>query len=365
MGPQPYLAPPPIGYDAPQPGGQLLPAQPVLPEALPATTPPDAAFNGGQNGSVGTSDDAYGFGDFGGHGGGEFGSVRPIASVRYSAIWFPSVPVHGQPSDFEEVGQDFSFTHPLWSDPVSLVSFSAGVNNRIIDTSAVLPGTGQPIPSDLWNIHFGLRYARELDNGWTAGGGVSFGSASDQPFASIREMNLGMNAMLRVPEGEHNAWLFTLTYSPTSELAFPVPGVAFSYNPSPEFHANIGLPFQMVWRPNEDWQFQGSYMLIHTIHLRARRRLTDRMSLFAAYDFSNEAYSLVDRPEENDRFFLYDQRVSMGLQTALFWRWTATASAGYVFDRYLFEGTSLASSASDRVDLGAGPFMMLNIGARF
>jgi hypothetical protein len=76
---------------------------------------------------------------------------------------------------------------------------------------------------------------------------VNVGSASDHPFATIHEMDVGANAMLRVPEGQNNAWLFSLNYSPTSELAFPVPGVAFSYNPSPEFHANIGLPLQVTW----------------------------------------------------------------------------------------------------------------------
>ena len=81
-------------------------------------------------------------------------------------------------------------------------------------------------------------------------------------------MNVGINAMLRIPQGEHNAWLFTLTYSPTGELNFPVPGVAFSWNPSPQFHANIGLPLMVMWRPTDDWQFQASYMLIRTIHVK-------------------------------------------------------------------------------------------------
>ena len=59
-------------------------------------------------------------------------------------------------------------------------------------------------------------------------------------------MNVSMNGMLRIPQGEHNAWLFTLMYSPTSQLNFPIPGVAYSWNPSPQFHANIGLPLQMT-----------------------------------------------------------------------------------------------------------------------
>ena len=102
---------------------------------------------------------------------------------------------------------------------------------------------------------------------------MSVGSASDHPFATIHELDIGMNAMLRIPEGDHNAWVFTLMYSPMSELNFPIPGVAFSFNPSPDFHANIGLPFSVMWRPTDDWQFQASYMLIRTVHLKAQFRI--------------------------------------------------------------------------------------------
>ena len=204
-----------------------------------------------------------------------------------------------------------------------------------------------------------------MDDGWITGGGVSIGSASDHPFAGIREMDVGMNAMLRIPQGEHNAWLFSLMYSPTGELNFPVPGVAFSWNPSPQFHANIGLPLQVTWRPTEDWQFQASYMLISSVRLKAQYRLMEHLRAFAAYDFSNEAYMLLDRPEESDRFFLYDQRVSMGLQARSGGTGRPRSQAGYVFDRYMFEGKSFASNDSGVVNLGAGAFTSLYLGVRF
>ena len=130
-------------------------------------------------------------------------------------------------------------------------------------------------------------------------------------------------------------------YSPTGQLNFPVPGVAYNWNPSPQFHALIGLPTMMIWRPNDDWQIQASYMLISTIHIKAQRRLTEHLYAYAAYDWSNEAYALLDSPEVNDRFFIYDQRVSLGLQTSLGGGWTAALASGFVFDRYLFEGTQV------------------------
>jgi hypothetical protein len=309
-----------------------------------------------------------GFGEFGGRGGmGGFGGMAAFDSLRYSEIWFPNVPVRGQAADFQMVGENLSFAHPLWADPLNTLGLSGGVGDRQIETNAVLPDTGQAFPADLWNVHLGLRYSRLLDNGWMTGGGVSIGSASDHPFAGIHEMYFGLNAMLRIPQGEHNAWLFTLMYAPTSELNFPVPGVAFSYNPSPEFHANIGLPLMVSWRPTEQLQFQASYMLLRTVHVKATWRFAPRLSAFAAYDYCNEAYSLLDRPDENDRFFMYDQRVSLGLQSAFTRHWTASLSAGYVFSRYAFEGTSSTASSGefDRLDFGNGPFMSVNIGARY
>jgi len=297
---------------------------------------------------------------------GGFGSgMSPMDSVRYAVTWFPKVPVLEQAADFEMVREDFSFSHPLWKDPLNALSLTGGVHNELIQTDAILPDTGEPVPTELWNANLGLRYTRQLDDGWTTGGGVSIGSASDHPFATIREMNVGMNAMLRIPQGEHNAWLFTLAYSPVGELSFPVPGVAFSYNPSPQFHANIGLPLMVMWRPTDDWQFQASYMLVRSIHLKAQYRIADRLRAFAAYDWWNESYVLLDRPELDDRFFLYDQRLSMGLQATLAPHWTASFASGFVFDRYMFEGTTSSSTSSNRVDLGNGPFAALNLGTRF
>ena len=343
--------------------GSWPPSAATLPEQPPVTPGPNPDFPAKSN-NFEQPDDMMGFGGRGGMG--AFGNaMNPTDSIRYAAIWFPSVPVQGQPTDFEMVREDFSFTHPLWKDSLNALSLSGGVRNELIQTDAVLPGTGQSVPSEFWGVNLGLHYSRQLDDGWITGGGVSIGSASDHPFAGIHEMNVGMNAMLRIPQGDHNAWLFTLAYSPMGELAFPVPGVAFSWNPTPQFHANIGLPFMVMWKPTDDWQFQASYMLLRTVHIKAQYRFTEHLRAFAAYDWANESYILLDSPETNDRFFIYDQRVSMGLQLSVVKNWTASVSSGFIFDRYLFEGTSSTSSSANQVYLGSGPFVALNFGGRF
>ena len=36
-----------------------------------------------------------------------------------------------------------------------------------------------------------------------------------------------------------------------SEIQFPIPSVSYSYNPSDQFHVNIGLPFLFIYKPTD------------------------------------------------------------------------------------------------------------------
>ena len=289
------------------------------------------------------------------------GSQGPIG---YRAFWFPSEPVKGQAADWGMVGQDFSLAYPLWVDLPNRLMITASVRNRLIDTDAILPDSHQPYPSELWNAQAGLMYMRQLSGDRMLGGGVSVGSASDHPFASIREMNVSMNAMYRIPSGERNAWMFMVMYSPTSEIQFPIPGVSYSYNPSDQFHANIGLPFMLSYKPNDRWSFVASYMLIHTIHVKATYKITERVNAFAGYDWSNEVYMLRDRIVDSDRFFLYDQRVTLGLDFPITSWLSAELVGGYAFNRFSFSGSQWDSVGTDRVDIEPGPFVSLGVSVR-
>ncbi|MEN6367798.1 MAG: hypothetical protein ABFC88_13380 [Thermoguttaceae bacterium] len=274
------------------------------------------------------------------------------------------MPVKGQAADWGLVGQDFSLTYPLWVDLPNTVMVTAGVRNRLINTDAILPDSHKEYPSELWNAQVGLMYLRQLSGDRMIGGGVNLGSASDHPFASIQEMNVSMNAMYRIPSGERNAWMFMLMYSPMSEIQFPIPGVSYSYNPSEQFHANIGLPFMFSYKPTDRWTVEASYMLIHTIHVKATYKIAERVNVFGGYDWSNETYMLQDRTNEKDRFFLYDQRVVLGLNVPMTSWLTAELVGGYTFNRYSFIGQQWDSAGTDRVDIDPGPFVSLSVSLR-
>jgi hypothetical protein len=251
----------------------------------------------------------------------------------YRLIWLPEQPVRGQPSDLWMLRQDMSLMTPIWQDSENELSMSARLRSEILQSEAVFPISGLRLPENLWKIGLGGTYRHRFENDWIAGGSLLVGSASDKPFHGWNEWNIGLNSFLRVPQGEHNAWLFTLSYSPTAQISFPIPGVAFSWVPSDRFRMNIGLPFQMTWRPLDDLTLDFSYLLLTSIHARTTYYLWGPIRLYAGYDWENEAYLPVDRPDIKDRLFIYDMRLSGGVQARPGAHWSFDLSSGYVFDR--------------------------------
>jgi hypothetical protein len=288
-----------------------------------------------------------------------------VPLVEYRVTWLPDERVSGQPTVLGFVRQDISFGVPVWQCAGDEWAVTGSVRSELFHTGAVLPTTGQPFPDDLWSIRFGTTYRHLFDNGWIAGAALSIGSASDQPFHSINEFTGGVNLFLRIPQGEHNAWLFTLNYSPTNELAYPVPGVAFLWQPSDCLRVNIGLPFQVMWRPLDDLTLDVSYMLIRTVHARVTYRVCKFASAYAGYDWNNESWFLVDRPDVHDRFFYFEQRLSAGVRGRVGHWALYDVSSGFVFDRSFFEGKNSNSQNFNRIDVGDAPVLSLRLGLHF
>lgn len=335
----------PLWNDALPSPYNLQPLPPVSPNNSTAAEPSPTPAAGGRFGT--------GMGPGMGMGSGR-------GPVSYQSVWFPSTSLKGQRGDWGMVGQNFSFMAPVWMDSPNMVMLNGGVTNRLINTDAIMPDSGLKYPDNLWNVSLGLMYVRKLADERSFSAGVNIGSASDRPFGSIEEMNVSAMAMYRRPSGERNAWTFGVMYSPTGEIQFPIPLVSYFWNPSEKFQANIGLPFMVVYRPDDRWTFEASYMPIHTINAKASYRFADMLKIAGGYTCTNEAYWLYDRTDNSDRFFLYDQRVWLGLESPICQWVTLDLTGGYAFNRYSFMGQQWDSSQSDRVDISDGSFLMFS-----
>jgi hypothetical protein len=277
-------------------------------------------------------------------------------------------PVGGQPTTFSALRNDLSLSTPIWQDAPDEWTASAGIRNETFSTHAILPTTRQPFPEDLYNIRLGTAYRHDLDDGWVAGGNVTVGSASDQPFSTFNEVTFSANGFLRVPNGERDAWLFSLNFSTNRDYLnyVPIPGVAYFWAPSDSFQATLGIPFASIrYVPDEDLELTASYALLTNVHARATYHFWRPLAAFAGFDWDEESFLRAGRLDSRDRLFYYEKRLTAGLRYELARSANVELSGGYGFDRFFFEGRNSSDSHLNRIDIGAGPFVGARVMMRF
>lgn len=283
-----------------------------------------------------------------------YGSNAPVS---LGAFWAPPTPVVGQQAtlsmnaEFARVGAPLMVPQegePLW---LGIAKFG----RLELATEAVLPDSGERVPSQLWLVETGVTHIRPQDDGGTLGGTFLFGTASDQPYAAGRDLTLMAVGFWQKPAANgRDDWSFSIFYSPTSQLPYPLPGVAYVWKPDDTLEAKIGLPGGIEYRPNDDWELSLTYFPLVNVAAVARRRLSEQASLFATYRTDTQIYFLADRLIEEDRFFVFDQRAAIGVERQLAGGFSLESTVSYLFDRTLFQGTSFSSGRRDVVDFDPG-----------
>jgi hypothetical protein len=352
----PLLPYPNLLAPEPPPGDANVPAD--LPAPPPAPNPP--GMGGLGFGGFGGAGGMGGFGGIGGFGGAAYGSPGAggmMPSAFYRVTWLPTQPVSGQNAHLGFVEQDLSFSCPLLRDDHNYLALQTGVRAQTYQTDALLPNSTQPFPDQFWAVNVGVMGFHRFDNGWVGGGMLSGGSNSNRPFADPSQLNATVAAFLRVPSGDHNAWNFSLFYSPLGQIPFPIPGVSYYWQPSDRFAASIGVPFQMRYLATDDIGLDFSYMLLTNVHARATFNIRRPLRYFLGYDWTNQGYFLSTPLESTNRFFYYQQRLATGAQYRYSPRLFMELSTGYAFDRFYSEGSIFGTGDQSRLGVGASPYL--------
>lgn len=293
------------------------------------------------------------------------GKRGDIAPLRYRVGWQPARPIRGQGHELDILEHDFQFGAPVYMQTPHKLIFSGGVRYHQFNTSAVFPDSGLSFPDELWNIRIGKNYIYQFSNGWTGGLNVNIGSASDQPFGDFRNYNFGAIGFVSIPVEDRDAWNLALVYMPMSQIPFPIPSVAYQWNPSDQFSMNIGLPFEVSYRPTEQLSLEASYMLLTTVHTQVTYRWTDEWKSYVAFDWENQSWFLDQRVADDERLFLYEMRIVTGIQKRFRSNFTIDIVTGYVFDRYFFNGQGFEDRNHDRIDIDSGTFIAVEAALRF
>lgn len=297
---------------------------------------------------------------------------REPLRVEYAPkFWFP-VDVAGQDDRFRALGQDLSISIPLYQadDRKWLLTPRVGVIQS--EASARLPRSRdawdprtRPFPADLWNLQLGTAVERRLTNGWTVGGNVVIGSASDRPFAALDDCMAIANLFIRIPAGERSAWRLYVNYNSARDFAggAPLPGVGYEFELESAFRGTAGFPLSdWRWQALEWLRFSGMYMFPHVVRTELAAPLGG-WEAFTGYDWNNEAFYLYDRRDDDDALRYYEQRVKLGLRAPRLFdgKLLVELEGGYAFQRYWFEGEDIGDRHRGALDLSDGPYARVQL----
>jgi hypothetical protein len=196
---------------------------------------------------------------------------------------------------------------------------------------------------------------------------LTFGSSSDVPFNTFEEMYIHAVAMVRVPSGERNSWIFTLIYASDEQIfgqKLPIPGIAYGWNPSDKFQALIGFPFSMIrYKPFENLTLDAEYYPFWTVRTRATWEIFRPLARMRI-PVGQRPLLPRRRGDPDDKIFYREMRVYAGIRFDL--RYVGVeVTGGYAFDRFYFEGEGYSDRFSNRIDIGAAPFIVGKLNLRF
>ncbi len=240
----------------------------------------------------------------------------------------------------------------IYSDGIWLAT--ASFKTTELSTNAVLPQSGIQIPDRLWDIRTGMFFSRKLRNGWTVGGLLNFGSASDEPYNSVDELTLTSIGFINIPARDQDTWDISFFYSPTAQFRFPIPGLAYHWRPSDQFQAQIGLPASVVYTPNESFVFRARYTPLTDVLVEMRQAIDRDWGFFARYQITNENYFLVGRSDRDLLFTQFEQQVVAGINFNFENGFSVDLSAGYLFDRRFFLDTDFDLNSPDQIKVESG-----------
>ena len=287
----------------------------------------------------------------------------------YRIQFYSDERVEGQNTRLELTQHNWTLVTPLFQNSTDELGMSARLRYQDYDTEARLPDTGQRLPSELFDARAGLSYRHKFANDWILGGSLTVGSASDKPFHSEDELIVRAGALLRVPSGSRNAWLYSLTYASDADVFgmrhIPIPGVAYVYSPSTAFTAVIGFPFSSVeYKPFESVTLEASYFPVRTVRARATWAIFRPLRVFLGFDSDHDSYYLADRRDKDDQLFYYEKRITGGMRFDL--RHVGIElTGGYVFDRFYFEGERYSERNENRFNVDDGTFISGRISFRW
>jgi hypothetical protein len=287
----------------------------------------------------------------------------------YRGTFYPERRVDHQDATLAMTEHRFTLVAPLFQNSTDEFAVSGRVAYQDIVTNAVFPESGEDFPRHLWDIWASVSYRHKFDNGWVGGVAVQGGTATDEPFKSMDDVYVRALALLRIPQGERNAWILTVLYASDQQYFgiknIPMPGLAYLWNPSDKFRAVVGVPFSSIeYKPFKTLTLEAQYFPFWTVRTFATWEIFRPLRAYIGFDWDNDHWYQHGRGDKDDKLYYYEKRATIGARFDL--RHVGIeVFGGYAFGRFYFEGEGYSDRTENRVGVESAPFIAGRLHVRF
>lgn len=293
---------------------------------------------------------------------------EPKTSFRSSAIGY-GVAGSGDEDKSVELSQAGAMLSvPFGIKETSSWSASVAYHAIQISTEAVLPSNQRKIPSTLSNTNFTLNHTQKTEGKKFWGFNVSYGSASDQPFANPSVNTIGANWIQALSIEEESSWSLIVNYSNNRPILnnIPLPGFAYTYTPSKTFQGTFGFPFVFTrWNFHPDLTWTGMILGFSIFKTELAYSIKGPIQLYTSFDFSQQPFLLRDREDAKNRFFYDEKKVALGIRSPLNKVLFADLSGGFTYDRNFFEAKDYDNRNGNLLNVKNTAYGMFTLSGRF
>jgi len=179
--------------------------------------------------------------------------------------------------------------------------------------------TNVDLPPRLFEAYTQFRWLSQVTPEWGLDLAITPGVYSD--------FNQGSDEAFRLTGHGAAAW----TYNPTTKIV-----LGAAYLDRPDYNV---IPIGgVIWTPNDDVRFELLYpepKISRRIHLFDSTNKDVETWAYITGEFAGDVWAMAHQDGTNDRVFIRDSRVILGLQRKTYSGLTANREGGYVFGRHI------------------------------
>lgn len=219
---------------------------------------------------------------------------------------------------------------PVWNNGKQEITFGLEAGDLVLHHPSPVLHPYRTIQGTL-----GWRYYGQENK--TRGLSLSYGSASDRPFARASNEFINANYLHQFSSGK---WWGAVNYSNNRSFAngIPLPGFFYVSKASREETLLLGLPF-VFWRKRFengfDTQVVSFFPWNHQMHVGWFWNPSHGVTL--GFEHRPQQFFRDERPSRRDRFFYREQKLTLAVQGSVMHMLQWKLEAGRAFNRSFFE----------------------------